>query len=248
VSIAPTGAIADERPAIDPEATRLLKHSTDFVAGLQRFGVMTHSTIEAVLESGQKIQFDHAARLSVQRPDRLRAERVGDLVDQLFFYDGQSLTLYNPEDRYYATLPAPGRIPEMLDFAREVLDIVAPAADLIYPDAYDLLMTDVESGFVVGEGVIDGVRCTHLAFRAPHVDWQIWIQRQGHPLPRRLVITTRDVINAPQFAVSMPDWDLSPRFDDSAFVFTPPADARGIGFLAPDGSVVTSDDLGGQTQ
>jgi len=244
----PTVVPAGEPPAIDPEAARVLKGSTDFLAGLQRFGVTTRSTIEAVLASGQKIQFDHRARLLVQRPDRLRAERLGDLVDQLFFYDGQSLTLYNPDDKYYATLPAPGSIGEMLDFARDTLDIVAPAADLIYPDAYDLLMEGVESGFVVGDSVVDGVRCTHLAFRAPQVDWQIWIQQQGDPLPRKLVITTRDVVNAPQFAVFMPEWDLSPGFDDGDFVFTPPSDALGIDFLARDGSVVTLDRAGGNAR
>lgn len=172
----PVLARADAERSIDPEATRVLQESTRFLAGLERFSVRALSTIEAVLNSGQKIQFVHTARLSVQRPDRLKAERIGDLVEQQFFYDGATLTLYNPVDRYYATLPAPGRIGAMLDFARDTLDIVAPAADLIYPNAYDLLMDGVESGFVVGDSVVDGVRCTHLAFRAPHVDWQIWIE------------------------------------------------------------------------
>lgn len=245
LSVLPALARADAGPSIDPDATRVLRDSTRFLAGLHRFSVRTTSTIELVLGSGQKIQFDHAARLSVQRPDRLKAERIGDLVDQQFFYDGRTLTLYNPDDRYYATLPAPGRIGEMLDFARDTLDIVAPAADLIYPNAYELLMDGVESGFVVGDSVIDGVRCTHLAFRAAHVDWQIWIQQQGDPLPRRFVITTRDVINAPQFAVSMPEWDLAPAFDESAFVFEPSPDAQGIVFLGRDGSVVSSHRTGG---
>ena len=89
----------------------------------------------------------------------------------------------------------------MLDFARTKLDIVAPAGDLIYRNAYDILMTEVTDGFVVGKAVIEGVRCDHLAFRAPHVDLQIWIQEGSEPLPRKLVITTRDLANAPQFAV-----------------------------------------------
>jgi hypothetical protein len=245
LSILPALARADAETSIDPEAARVLQDSTRFLAGLQRFRVHALSTIEAVLSSGQKIQFVHTARLSVQRPDRLLAERIGDLVEQQFFYDGQTLTLYNPTDRYYATLPAPGRIGAMLDFARETLDIIAPATDLIYPNAYELLMDEVESGFVVGDSVVDGVRCTHLAFRAQQVDWQIWIQQQGDPLPRRFVITTRDVINAPQFAVSMPEWDLSPAFDASDFMFQPPPDAQGIVFLGRDGSVVSSLRAGG---
>jgi hypothetical protein len=119
----------------------------------------------------------------------------------------------------------------MLDFARESLDIVAPASDLIYADAFEILMQDVTSGFVVGKSVLDGVRCDHLAFRSPHADWQIWIQEGSEPLPRKLVITSRDVLNAPQFTVEMTRWDLAPEFSTQTFTFTPPEDAQGIDFL-----------------
>ena len=61
----------------------------------------------------------------------------------------------------------------MLDFARESLDIIVPAGDLLYRNAYELLMADVKAGFVVGKAVVGGVRCDHLAFR--NAD-SIWIQ------------------------------------------------------------------------
>ena len=48
---------------IDPEAQRLLKASTDFLASQQRFSVESRNTLEVVLTSGQKIQFGHAARM-----------------------------------------------------------------------------------------------------------------------------------------------------------------------------------------
>lgn len=135
---------------IDPQAEKLLQAATTYLANQKQFSVETRSTIEAVLTSGQKLQFDHAATHSVRRPDKLRAERHDDLVDQIFYYDGKSLTLHNPADKYYATLPAPSTLEEMLDFARESLDIVAPAGDLLYTDAFEILMKDVISGFVVG--------------------------------------------------------------------------------------------------
>ncbi|TXT17328.1 MAG: hypothetical protein FD132_2478, partial [bacterium] len=166
----PRAALAQPE-SIAPAARQLLKASTDFLAGQRAFSVDTQSSIEVVLDSGQKLQFDHTAKVAVERPDKLRAERTGDLVDQVFYYDGKSLTLHNPARNYYSTVAAPGTLEETLDFAREQLDIVAPASDLFYKNAYDILMQDVTSGFVVGVAVIDGVRCNHLAFRAPHVDW-----------------------------------------------------------------------------
>ena len=84
-------------------------------------------------------------------------------------------------------------------------------------------MTDVTQGFVVGKGVVEGVRCDHLAFRAPHVDWQIWIQEGKEPLPRKLVITTRDQPNAPQFSVVVTKWNLKPVFTPQTFAFRAPS-------------------------
>ncbi|MDO9315328.1 MAG: DUF2092 domain-containing protein [Burkholderiaceae bacterium] len=206
---------------VAPQAQQLLKASTEFLARQQRFSVDTESSIEVVLDSGQKIQFDHTARSSVERPNKLRAERTGDLVDQVFYYDGKSLTLHNPDGNYYATIAAPDTLDEMLDFARVRLDVVAPAGDLLYKNAFDILMQEVTSGFVVGKGVVDGMRCDHLAFRAPHVDWQIWIEEGKHPLVRKLVITTRDKLNAPQFSAVMKNWDLKPKFNVKTFSFKP---------------------------
>jgi hypothetical protein len=84
---------------------------------------------------------------------------------------------------------------------------------------------------VVGKAVIEGVVCDHLAFRAPDVDWQIWIQEGPQPLPRKLVVTTLDLPNAPQFAVTVTRWDLQPPLDAQTFTFTPPPGARQIELL-----------------
>jgi hypothetical protein len=227
---APAPALA-QADGIDPRATSLLKAATAYLGGQARFTSEARSTIEVVLKSGQKIQFDHVATYSVERPNKLRADRRGDLVDQTFYYDGKSLTLHNPADRVFATLPAPGTLEEMLDFARDRLDIVAPAGDFVYANAYDILMQDVTAAFVVGKAVIEGVRCDHLAFRNPGVDWQLWVQEGAQPLPRKLVITSTDVPGAPQFSVVLTRWSLAPTFGAGFFEFTAPKDARRIEFL-----------------
>lgn len=223
---------AQAQPAgISPEAQRLLKASTDFLASQKEFSAETRNTLEVVLKSGQKIEFNHVARMSAKRPNKLRAERTGDLVDQVFIYDGKSLTLYNPQEKVFAQVAAPDTLEAMLEFARTQLDIVAPAGDLINKNAYAILMDGVTDGFVVGKAVIEGVRCDHLAFRAPHVDLQVWVQEGAQPLPRKMVITTRDLPNAPQFAVTVTKWNLKPTFNAQTFSFTPPAGAKKVDFL-----------------
>ena len=232
VSLAGFSLAVQAQPAgIDPEAQRLMKASTDYLASQKQFKAETRNTLEVVLTSGQKIELNHSARVSVQRPDKLRAERTGDLVDQVFVYDGKSLTLHNPRDQAYAQVAAPDTLEAMLEFAYTKLDIVAPAGDLLSKNAFNLLMDGVTDGFLVGKAMIEGVRCDHLAFRAPHVDLQVWIEEGAQPLPRKLIITTRDLTNAPQFAVTLTKWELEPVFDAQTFSFVPPAGVTKVDFL-----------------
>jgi len=228
LAVAPAQA---EGPGVDPEAARILRRMTDYVGGLQQFGLDTSNTVEVVLHSGQKIQFTSAAKATLQRPNRLHASRVGDVVSQSLYYDGRTLTLVNPDDGVYATAAAPNTLDAMIDFARDSLDVIAPAGDLITTDAYTRLMADTSSGFVVGKSFIDGVRCDHLAFRGYGVDWQIWIEDGARALPRKYVITTLALGGAPQFEISMRNWTITPDVSTRQFEFTPPPGARRIEFL-----------------
>ena len=216
---------------IDPQAEKLLKRMSDYLAGRQQFTAKAESTLEVVLTSGQKLQYDSPATLMVSRPNKLRAHRKGDIANQEFFYDGKTLTLYSPRENVYATAAAPPTLDETLDFAREKLDIIAPAAELLYKNAAERMLKESSSGFVVGQSVVGGVKCTHLAFRGAEVDWQIWIEDGDKPLPRKFILTSKKVAGEPQFTVLIRNWDVAPKLTNSEFSFTPPKGAKKIEFL-----------------
>src|SRR5262247_3638936 len=224
---------ADPLPAgIDPQAEKLLRRMSDYLAGRQQFGLKAESTLEVVLTSGQKIQFDSPATLIVSRPNKLLAHRKGDIANQEFFYDGKTLTLYNPKENVYATTAAPPTLDEAFDFAREKLDVIAPGTDLLYKNAAEKMLKASSSGFVVGPSVVAGVKTTHLAFRAAEVDWQVWIQDGDKPLPLKFILTSKQVKGEPEFTVVIRSWDLAPKVTDKEFVFTPPKGAKKIEFLS----------------
>jgi hypothetical protein len=216
---------------VDPQADKLLRRMSDYLAGRQQFSLKAESTLEAVLTSGQKLQYDSPATLMVSRPNKLRAHRKGDLANQEFFYDGKTLTLYNPRENLYATTAAPATLDETLDFAREKLDILAPAAELLYKNAAEKMLKEASAGFVVGQSIVAGVKCSHLAFRGAEVDWQIWIEDGDKPLPRKFMITTKQVSGAPQFTVLIRSWDVATKLSNQEFTFTPPKGAKKIEFL-----------------
>ena len=217
---------------VDASADQLLHQMSDFLAGLKQFSVQTENSLEIILRSGQKIQYDNPAQLMVQRPDKLMASRAGDIFNQELYYDGKTLSLYDKATKFYATVAAPATIDETIDFARNYLDLFAPGGDLIYSDVYTVLMEDVVSGIYVGQSVVDGIMCHHLAFRNSEVDWQIWIDAGEKPLPRKFVVTTKWMTGAPQFTLVIRNWDLSPKIAKNAFTFVPPADARKIDMIS----------------
>jgi hypothetical protein len=192
--------------------------------------VRTAATQEILLTTGQKLQFQGASEVHVQRPDHLRSNRVGDVSDVEFYYDGATMTLYGKKLNYYATRDAPKTLDELLDHIRARLDMEPPGADLLYSDVYDGLMNGVMQAFYVGPAVVRGAKAHHLAFRSPEVDWQIWIEDGAHPLPLKYLITSIKDTGAPEFGVELSDWSTAAKHDAATFRFRPPEGATKIDF------------------
>ena len=93
---------------------------------------------------------------------------------------------------------------------------------------------DIKGAIAVGPSLVWGVECDQYAFRQDDVDWQLWIEKGKTPVPRKLVITTRQEEGQPQY-VAVLRWDLAPKLDDKTFVFAPPKDARRIVFRTTEG-------------
>lgn len=220
-----------QNSSVEPKAHQLLKAMSDYVSGLKLFEIHTENTLEVVLHSGQKIQFDNPASLVLKRPDKFLATRNKDRVDQRLYFDGKMLTLLLKNKNIYASATVPPSIEAALDYARESLDLTAPASDLIFENSYELLMEHVDSGFWVGRSVVDNVQCHHLAFRGKDVDWQIWIQEGDKPLPRKFIITSKWITGSPQFCVHIREWNLSPKISEKMFQFIPPQGAQKVDFI-----------------
>ena len=220
-----------QAPGVDPAATKILKRTTDYLGSLKQFSVHTQNTLEDLLDSGQRIDLDVSANVIISRPNKLRAERKGDVISQTFYYNGKTLTLYNPTDKVYATEPAPDTIEGTLDYARESLGLIVPAADLVYRNAYSLLMQEVTLAKVVDKAVIGGVKCDHLLFSRPGVDFQVWVADTGKPLPYKYVVTDTGTPARLSVVTVMSNWNVAPAAADDRFTFVPPQGAKGIIFM-----------------
>jgi hypothetical protein len=221
-------AASQVEKSIDPQADRMLRTMTDYLAGLQSFTVQSSAIDEVVTKSGQKVQVASDSRVSVERPGRLRSEQLGSAGGMAFWYDGKTMTLYCKATNTYGTAPAPPSLDDAIDLARKRFQIEAPGADLLFSHPYDILTEQVTGGQVMGRETIDGVAANHLAFEGHDVDWQVWIEDGPTPLPLRFVITTKTMKAQPEFTVQLSHWEPQAKLADSTFAFQPPSGAKRV--------------------
>ncbi|MEQ1484472.1 DUF2092 domain-containing protein [Methyloglobulus sp.] len=222
-----------EPSTIEPKAMAALQKMGGYLRSLKTFKVSFRLFKDEILLSGQKVMIDGASELTVQQPDRFHFSTKIDEAhrDQQFFYDGKTFTVYGNTNKFYASVAAPATIPELLDAASERYNITMPFADLFIWGTDKADPTAIKSAIYIGPTQINNVTCDHYAFQNEDVDWQLWIQQGDTPLPRRLVITTKEEEGQPQY-ISVMDWKLSPKINKQIFSFVPPKDAHKINLVA----------------
>jgi hypothetical protein len=211
---------------VSPEADRLLRRMSEFLGQKNAFSVKVDGTTEAILRSGQKVQVHASGAAYVKRPGKLRIDKRGDDGTSQVFSDGTTFTVYSQPQNAYVSIPASPTLDATLARAQAAEVVELPGVDLLYRDSYGGLMEDTIAGESVGLSIVDGVPTHHLAFRGRDVDWQIWIEDGPRPLPRKYVITSKNVEGAPDYEIVLSQWNLDPRLGDDFFRFQPPTDAR----------------------
>jgi hypothetical protein len=221
LSVAATyGARAD-----DPG--KILKGMADYLAGQKSLSAKFDSDIEVITPELQKIQFTSSGEMKMNRPDKLRIRRTGGYADVELVYDGKLVSLYGNNAKSYVQADLAGTVDQMIDTLQARSGAGLPGADLLLSNSYDQLMANVIEGKHIGQGVVDGVECEHLAFRGPETDWQIWIETGAKPVPRKYVITSKTIAGAPQYTLKIKDWKTDANADGD-FAFKAPADATKV--------------------
>jgi hypothetical protein len=208
------------------DAGKILKSMSDYLAAQKTLSAKFDSSIEVITPDLQKIQFASSGQLLLSRPDKLRATRTGGYADIELVFDGKTATVLGKNINAFAQVDAPGSVDQLIDRLRDELSIELPGADLLNSNAYEVLTPDVIDAKHIGQGVIDGVECEHLAFRNSDTDWQVWVEVGPRPIPRKYVITSKAVAGGPQYTVFIKDWKTDAQLGAESFVFKPPAEAK----------------------
>lgn len=208
------------------DARRILKSMSDYVGSQQIIELTFDSDIEVITPELEKIQFTNSGGALVSRPDKIRAHRLGAYSEVEMVFDGTTVSIDGKSLNGYAQFEAAGTIDTLFHALREGHGVALPGADLLLSNSYDVLIEGVLEAKHIGQGVIGGVECHHLAFRNFDTDWQLWVEVGEQPIPRKMVITSKTVNSAPQYTIQITSWTTNVKPRPGVFLFTAPEGAE----------------------
>lgn len=212
--------------ADEADARALLTAMSDYLVAQDSFSFDYDSMLDVVTSDGETLSLASSGSVALDRPGMIRASRKGGFVDLDMVFDGKTLSLYGGNVNRYVSVELPGTVEDLTSTLTNTYHHPLPAADLLGSDPYGVLMADVTDVKDLGSGVIGGVECDFLAFRSDHTDWQIWIAQGEQPYPCRLAIAARNVENAPQYSITLRNWQTGT--GDADFTFAAPDGAEAV--------------------
>ena len=223
-------------PKIDPQADELLTKTCEALGSADAFSFHAEIMFDQVLPHQVKVQYAAEMNFALQRPDSLMVDYHSDLGGKQLWYQGDTLTIFDEPHAVYASMKVPTSIDAMLDEVTQTEHLTLPLSNLAYSDPCARIRKAIIYGSYIGVNDVNGVDCDHIAFSSSNVDFQLWLDRSGKPVPRKIVINYRTVPGSPEYIAVLSNWKFPKQIASSKFHADLPKDAKRIEFLKVKGS------------
>jgi hypothetical protein len=228
---APSSSAQPQQSRIAPRAEKLLMQSCHVLSSADAFSFHAEIMFDQVLPSVVKVQFAGAMDLAIQRPNKVSVDYHSDLGAKQLWYSDDTLTIFDPPHMVYATVAVPSTIDGMLDRLAETHKVTIPLSDFVSSDPCQVVSKQGTYGGYVGIGDVNGIECDHVALSSPTTDWQVWLDRSGKLVPRKVVINYRSLPGSPEYIAFLSDWKFPKTIPAGHFRPDLPANVKKIGFI-----------------
>lgn len=204
-------------PNIDPQAAEILQNMSYFLGSKDEYTFKAEVMFDQLVNSNRKIQYSAEEKVYLKKKGGMTIEYVSDLGGyKLWFQDGKLTVLELPTNLFsIATLPP--TIDQALTKLQKEYNFTPALSDFLFINTFRVLTENVISASYFGTSKVFGVRCDHLAFVQQDIDWQIWVEIGKRQIPRKLVITYKNLPGQPQFIAILKDWVLDKPITNFAF-------------------------------
>jgi len=204
-------------PVIDPQVRAVLNRVCSELSSAKTITYHAEINFDSVLPSGVKIQYAAEMDTAIKRPDHLAINYKSDLGAKTIWYDGKTLTIFDPAHRAYASIATPDSIDAMFKQVADEKNLSIPLEGLDFNDECGRAYRDIQRAKYIGLNDADGIDCDHLGFIQADTDWQLWVNHNGKPLPRKIVITYKKLPSQPQWSAVFSNWRFNQNLPASLF-------------------------------
>jgi hypothetical protein len=220
-----------DKTEIGKDVSDILTHMTEFISGAQAYTIVAEMGHEVVQTNGQRLEFGSHITASLRRPSQANVRfdnRDGE--NATIVLDGEKISVFSTRGnaQVYDVTRQPGDIDASFIFLAEQLGTADQLHHFFSIDLTDSMKSMLKSGYYVGEATIAGILCDNLALRNADEDVQLWVTKGDKPVPRRIVVTYKNLEGQPRFWAQFEKWNFSPTFSETIFSYTPPAHADPI--------------------
>lgn len=204
-------------PNIDPRAAEVLQNMSYFLGSKDEYTFKAEIMFDQLVNSNRKIQYSAEQKVYLKKKNNMTIEYVSDLGGYKLWFDNGAITVLELPTNLVATATLPTTIDQALAKLKEQYNFTPSLSDFLFINTFRALTQNVISGSYFGTSKVFGVRCDHLAFVQNDIDWQIWIEVGKRQIPRKMVITYKEVPGQPQFIAIMKDWVIDKPITNFAF-------------------------------
>jgi len=216
---------------MDAKAMQILQGMSDYLTGAKTLSFRVRTLFDEVRKSGIKIKSASTIRVVMQRPSSLRALTITDNGSaRSSWFDGSKLTVLMRDANQFMELDYTGTIDGLLNELIEKHDVQLPLADLLYADIAKSFKESIISAEYLGIKLVNGIKCDHLSFESTGADWQVWVEADATPVPRRFAISYVHDAEKPEFLASLSRWSIDGKAVDDQFKASIPKSAKKVPF------------------
>jgi hypothetical protein len=216
---------------MDEKAMQVLQGMSDYLARAKTLSFRARTLFDEVRESGIKIKSARTIQAIMQRPSSLRVLAIADNGSaRSAWFDGSKLTVLMRHGNQFMELDYKGNTDDLLEELIEKHEAQLPLADLLCADIAKSFKKSIISAEYLGIKLVNGVKCHHLSFESTGADWQIWVQADTTPVPRRFAISYVNAPEKPEFLASFSRWSIGGEAADDQFKASVPESAKKVPF------------------
>jgi len=227
-------AVPDYQTGVEARAVDILKAASTRLAAAKSMSFTAVVSYENPSRLGPPLVYSTKSEILMQRPDRLRVITLGDGPRSEFYYDGRTMTAFDPAENLIAVADAPPTLDAALQKAYDIGAIYFPFTDVIVADPYRDIADGLKVAFYIGQSSVVGNTTTDMvAYITGDVFVQVWIGTVDK-LPRRIYAVYLNDPARLRHVLALSDWVLDPPIPADTFTPANIAGAAQIAFERPD--------------